>query len=322
MRAAALLLALALSGPAAAAAAAAEGRALDVAMAPAAVPPAAIAPGAEMSGAWVLTAGDPAFGGLSGIAIREGRVVMVSDRGHWLTGAIDPGAAPPLTGLRIAPIRGADGRALSGRAADAESLAWDGQGLHVAFEHAHRILTLDPEGRLGDPLLPGGVGRIGANAGMEALTTTPDGRLLALSEDRVDGAFLLWHGPPEGPLARDRLPVLSRHANTGAATGPDGTIYLLQRHFSPATGVSIRLLAYPPGPTGLPDPGGAGLVAAWETLSGIDNMEGVAAVPAEDGRLDLWIVSDDNFNAVQRTLLLRLSLDPARLQPLPPASIE
>jgi len=82
MRAAALLLALVLAGPAAAADPAAGGRALEVAMSPAAVPPAAIAPGAEMAGAWVLTAEDPAFGGLSGIAIREGRVVMVSDRGH------------------------------------------------------------------------------------------------------------------------------------------------------------------------------------------------------------------------------------------------
>ena len=48
-----------------------------------------------------------------------------------------------------------------------------------------------------------------------------------------------------------------------------------------------------------------------------DNYEGLAIVPeAQSDRVALWLISDDNSSAFQRTLLLRLSLDPADLPTL------
>ena len=41
-----------------------------------------------------------------------------------------------------------------------------------------------------------------------------------------------------------------------------------------------------------------------------DNFEGLAAERTRDGRLVIYVVSDDNFLPVQRTLLLQLRSDP------------
>jgi hypothetical protein len=46
-----------------------------------------------------------------------------------------------------------------------------------------------------------------------------------------------------------------------------------------------------------------------------DNYEGIAIVPSEDGLLTIWLISDDNNALVQRTLLLKLSWDPAGQTP-------
>jgi hypothetical protein len=40
----------------------------------------------------------------------------------------------------------------------------------------------------------------------------------------------------------------------------------------------------------------------------VDNFEGVAVRRDADGRTLVYIVSDDNFNALQRTLLLMFAL--------------
>ena len=40
----------------------------------------------------------------------------------------------------------------------------------------------------------------------------------------------------------------------------------------------------------------------------VDNMEGLS-VTQEGGRTIVWIASDDNFNPMQRSLLLKFALD-------------
>ncbi len=76
------------------------------------------------------------------------------------------------------------------------------------------------------------------------------------------------------------------------------------------TGVSIRVLRYHLAQDGLPDARTAETLAAWETASGIDNMEAIAAFrDGPDAPVTLWIVSDDNFNAIQRTILVALEVE-------------
>jgi len=42
----------------------------------------------------------------------------------------------------------------------------------------------------------------------------------------------------------------------------------------------------------------------------VDNLEGVSATKGPRGETLLWLISDDNFNALQRNLLLLFELIP------------
>ena len=44
----------------------------------------------------------------------------------------------------------------------------------------------------------------------------------------------------------------------------------------------------------------------------VDNYEGLAAIPAEDGSVRFYLLSDDNFQSSQRTLLLAFDWKPAK----------
>lgn len=311
IRAALLLAALvALPLRAGAAEVTAHGVALSLAAEPVALGEGRLGRGVALLGAWVLRADSPDFGGISGLLVEGDRMIAVTDRGHWIEARIDPAAEPPLSQARIAPMLGAGGRPLSGASTDAEALARSDGALWVGFEQDHRLMRHVGAGRLSDTVRPRDFGRLRANAGVEGLATLPDGSLLAIAEAREDDGFPVWVLRPRGAIRRGRLPARTIHDVTAADIGPDERLYLLQRHYSVATGVSMRLLRYDLGPEGMPDPGSEVELALYESQSGIDNMEGLAAVPHPEGGILLWIVSDDNFNPPQRTLLLALRIAP------------
>jgi hypothetical protein len=69
-------------------------------------------------------------------------------------------------------------------------------------------------------------------------------------------------------------------------------------------------MRYHLGPDGLPLPGSVETLAAFEAASGIDNMEGIALDRIPGGEIRLWLISDDNFFFIQRTLLMRFDVLP------------
>jgi len=286
----------------------AQGGAREIAVtaAPVTLTPDRLAPAVTIAGAWHLASDDPGFGGLSALLVEDGRLTAVSDRGLILSGAIAL-AQPPVTGLSLAPLRGPDGRPLTGAAADAEGLARRDGALVVSFERDHR-LHVWRDGRAGPALRPDRTAGLPFNDGMEALAALPGGRLLAIAEDRAQGVFPLWLIARDGAVTRASLPAISRHAVTGADLGPDGRLYLVLRHWSRATGISVRVMVYDLGADGLPQPRSGAVLAAFGRDSGIDNMEGIAAVPDGQGGVVLWLLADDNFNDAQRTLLLAFDL--------------
>ena len=54
-------------------------------------------------------------------------------------------------------------------------------------------------------------------------------------------------------------------------------------------------------------------VAKLSSSLPVDNFEGLAIEPRGGGRVTVWLISDDNHAATQRTLLWKLAVDPARL---------
>jgi len=91
---------------------------------------------------------------------------------------------------------------------------------------------------------------------------------------------------------------------------PSGDVLLLERSASLLGGFAARLSVIP-----------AATIAPGAHLSGqelavirsplpVDNFEGVAARAAPDRSVLIYILSDDNFNAMERTLLLQFRWRP------------
>jgi len=268
-----------------------------------------------------LTAPDPRFGGWSGMVLSpDGRqIVAVSDVGFWLVATLTHDRQGRLTGVadaHLGSLRGLDGEPLrSKRWADAESLARDRDGsLIVGFEGMHRLWRYRP----GDDLLaarpeavdtPPLLQRVPRNGGVEAMTVLVDGRLLMVTED-----FLNAQGDLVGWVRQDGTWHELSFAPSGlfkpTALGqlPDGDVLALERRFTMIGGVAMRLRRIPLATIG---PGarldGASVAEVTPPVS-VDNMEALAARRAADGSTTIYVMSDDNFNPLQRTLLLQFRL--------------
>ena len=269
-----------------------------------------------------LSAADPRFGGWSGMVLSpDGRqLTAVSDVGFWLTATLDHDRHGRLIGVsaaQLAPLSGADGRPLrTKRLADAEALARDRDGsLIVGFEGTHRLwryrpgddpLSARPEPMPTPPLLQ----RAPRNGGIEAMTVLRDGRLLMLTEDMVNasGDIVGWLRQGERWHELSMVPAgLFKPTDLHQLPG-GGDVLVLERRFTLIGGVAMRLRRIP---IGAVRPGarleGRELVELTPPAS-VDNMEALAAVRAADGSTLIYVMSDDNFNPIQRTLLLQFRL--------------
>lgn len=272
-----------------------------------------------------ISSPDPRFGGLSGLLVSpDGTgLLAVSDTARWLTARLRYGPDGRLAGLEAAEIAGLsdlDGTPLrqEKRWGDAESLARLADGsILVSFEHTHRIWRY-PAGAAplaGRPTAwpqPDGLDQAPRNGGLEALVALADGRLLALTEEQdrrgasADGAGYLWQEGAWSPVGYRRSWSTKP---TGATRLPDGDLLLLERGFSLFTGPTVRLVRISASEVH-PDARLSGEeLARWGLPLTVDNFEGVAARRGPGGETLIYLLSDDNFAAVQRTLLLMFALD-------------
>lgn len=287
----------------------------------------------EFLGGLVLTSPDPAFGSLSGLSTRDhGREwLAVGDEGTWVTGRLetdDHGRPLAVRDAKIGRIRDEAGRPYATkRLADAESLALrpTAHGLEalVGFEGRHRI---DRHRSAGDfaglfaaaaePVagLPRDIRRLPGNAGLEAIALAPPatplaGTLVLLAEDprpgEIDIPGWLVGGPRPGAF---HLSTTDGWSATDAAFLADGDLLVLQRRLAWLSGFHTRLmrLAAADLADGATITGEVLFEADWSHE--IDNMEGLAVDTAPDGSTVLTLVSDDNGNWFQRTVLLRFRL--------------
>ncbi len=271
-----------------------------------------------------LELNDPNFGGLSGLDIAGdgSRLVAVSDRGWWVTADLDQdenGKLLSIQNLAIHPMFDVDGSPLADRAAgdsvrwrDAEDLArtFDG-GYYVTFEREHRLWHYDAIDALPFAIeLPGEVTALRSNGGLESVALLPDGRPLVFAEesqgdDQIIDGWLLENGAWRklAYQGHDDFSV------TSMAGLDDGSLIVLERWFMEPAFLSIRLRRIAPEMLQGDDIIDPPVLAAFSNSLLIDNFEGLAVRPAPDGSgYLLYIVSDDNFNFTQRTLLYQFHL--------------
>ena len=279
----------------------------------------------EFRGGLELTSPYKNFGGFSGIRLTPDgeRFLAVSDKGRWLSGRLvyRNGRLAGVDDAEMAPVLGPDGRAITARGwYDTESLADDGAGtVYLGLERVNRILRFDA-GRNGFRArgqivpAPAEISKLPNNAGLECLAVIPKplpraGTLIAISERALDAAgrikgFLIG-GPSPGAF------TVARHDNfdvTDCVVGPADELYVLERRFSWAAGVAMRVRRVPlsavvPGAVLV----GKVLITADMGYQ-IDNMEGIAVHRAKNGETVLTLISDDNFSFLQRTMLLQFTV--------------
>lgn len=262
------------------------------------------------------------FGGWSDLSISpDGRTLTaISDEGAWLTATVRYDAGGNLTGLadaRMGQVRGLDGRPIESKAeADAEGLAQlpDGSWL-VALERRHRLwrypsLTATPLPVEG----PREIGMQPKNGGIEALAALPDGTVVALSEEysQASGTVVGWIGKPAagGRYAWSSFSyaTIPDFQPTAIAVLPDGSFATIERAFDMVRGVRCRVMRFDP--TQLRP----GAIVRPEELArlaspyAVDNLEGLAATRSPAGKTLLWLISDDNFNPLQRNILMLFEL--------------
>lgn len=282
-----------------------------------------------LGGLW-LRGADPRFGGLSDLRLGpDGRqLVAVTDCGSGITARLaldDAGRLVGLADARVVALTGPAGGPLSADEVDAESLvARSDGGLEVGFEGRARVQVYGPgfAGPARPLLVPEALAGCGRNGGLELMADAGDGRRLLVCEARREasatvpawiGAGSAWRAR-EYPLTHDGGWAGEPFRPTGAARLPNGDLLVVERRFPPLAARLVRL----PRASLL----GEGALethelARLEPPLTVDNFEGVEVRQDADGRVLVYLLSDDNNCAkrpgatragVQRTLLLQFAL--------------
>ncbi|MFC6620615.1 esterase-like activity of phytase family protein [Novosphingobium panipatense] len=277
----------------------------------------------RLEGAWQYRSPNQRISGYSAlVALKDGRLRAFSDSGEVLSFPRPPG---PGSGARTVSLRFSLPRNdKAGR--DVESVAFDPKTGRqwVALEGSNRIVRLSPKLRETGHVHPAGMARWGRNSGAEAMARLRDGRFVVIREvttsileSRRHEALLFAGDPVDHPVAQafhfegpDNFSVVDM------AVLPDGRALVLMRRLLwplPMRYAGRIVLAdtaqIRPGTVWRSTP-----VASLASVLPGDNFEAIAAVPGKDGRIVVWLMSDDNaMRVLQRTLLWKLSVHPADL---------
>ncbi len=261
------------------------------------------------------------FGGISGLQISAGgkRILAVTDAGKWLSASLvyENDRLAGLGQAEISPLLGEDGQAIRGRhEVDSESLTLEQPGnldgpLYVSFEGNHRVWYY-PKGLGGKALpvwMPSGVRQAPSNKGIEAFDRRADGSFIALAEEYLDrdGNHTGWLVGKDGAhniyLRRE-----GEFDPTDLEFLPDGDLLVLERRYSLLGGPGMqirRIKADTIKPDALLD---GEVLINLTARYGIDNFEGLAVRTNANGETIIYVVSDNNFNPLQKNLLLMFKL--------------
>ena len=260
----------------------------------------------------------PDFGGLSGLIINEDKsLIAVGDQGIWLTGKIkidENGKLVEIINGRLGHLKGNENNPLYklGKSyTDAESIEFYNNKFVVSFERKHRILIFNNiflhseifYDRIKYLDLPD-------NGGIEAMAPLKNNSIFLLSEnlihpdDKIAGYLL-----SDNKLKKVYVKKNGSFKPTDMSNLPDGNILLLERSFSPVRGVSARISVIKYEDL---KPNSVILPLTLDTLKPpmvVDNFEGISFLKLNDGGYYIFILSDDNFNFLQKTLLYQFYWD-------------
>ncbi|HEY5217265.1 MAG TPA: esterase-like activity of phytase family protein [Pseudolabrys sp.] len=278
----------------------------------------------EFRGGLALTSAYQPFGGVSALHVEPdgSHFLAATDNGSWLRGRIVYQDDKPtgIADAEMAPILGADGKPLAAAGwFDVESIAEIDGMFYIGIERVEQIVRFDyrRDGlkARGEPLpQPPDFKTFTFNKSLECLAAPPKtaplaGNLIVVTEHSLDAAgnhraFLI----KDGQVERFSVVRSDDYDISDCTILPPGDLLLLERRYSPARGVAMRIRRVPLSrikPNALVD--GKALIEA-DLAYQIDNMEGIAVHRNARGETIITLVSDDNFSVIQRNLLLQFTL--------------
>ena len=279
----------------------------------------------EFVGGLEMTSPTRDFGALSAFRFLKpgGDFIGVADTGFWFFGTITHDADKRPSGIqnfRMQQMVDTSGRPIDKKwEVDAEGLAVKDGIATVGFERDQRVaqFKIDPD-NIKAPfkqlnfLVP--AHELRQNRGFETVThANPygqhEGGLVVVSEKSLDKAGNIYAAIIEGP--HKGVFTVKRNGDfdiTDGAFLPDGDLLLLERSFSMAGGVKMRLRRI------YGESVEKGAVADGPVLMEadmgyqIDNMEGLDVWTRDDGAVMVSLISDDNHSILQRNLYLEFIL--------------
>jgi hypothetical protein len=225
----------------------------------------------------------------------------------------------------LLPILQEDGKPVDSKAkGDAEALAWDPAtgAATVVYEQDHRLAHfsgIDAANPASLARAPDSVERLTvmagwpSNGGGEAVVVLSGVARLVISETaRASAGSRTALLTVDGKTRSVEIEGVADHSPTDAIALDATRVLVLHRRFTAlqGQGAALTLVDLAPvlsSPDAAPAVLPGKLLARWEPPVTLDNMEGLA-LRRVGGRTFLYMISDDNLNALQRTLLMKFEL--------------
>jgi hypothetical protein len=276
-------------------------------------------------GGFSMTGDRREFGQLSGFRFLTpgGDFLGVADHGYWFSGAVlrdGEGVPVGLDDFSMQQMIDAAGTPID----DKEQIDAEGISIHdgvatVSFERRARVseYAIDRDGMSAptrdlDFLIPRNELRY--NAGLEAVARSgADGPLqgarIVIAEKSIDRQGNIFAAILEGP--RKGVFKVRRTDEFDVTDGvflPDGDLLLLERRFSYARGVAMRLRRVAVDDIRADALVDGNILLDANMVHHVDNMEALDVFRRNDGTLVIALMSDDNQSWIQRNLYLEFEL--------------
>ena len=273
-----------------------------------------IAADARLLSSYTWSNADDNFGGLSSIHLDDdGKgFLMTTDQGLFYSGKIERNGSE-IIGVKhqkLSPIKDTKGRPVRGKTVgDSEGIAIRPNGrIYISFERYHRVWTYrDITSEAAWLPRHPDFKRLKSNSSLEALAIDSKGWLYTLPErsGALNKPFPVYRYNGKAWDKRLSIPRRGRFLAVGADFGPDGKFYLLERDFKKPIGVYSRVRRFELTKTGFANEE----TIIESSINQHDNLEGISVWQDDQDKIRITLVSDDNFNFIQRTELVEYIID-------------
>jgi hypothetical protein len=267
-------------------------------------------------GGWVLTSPSENFGSWSGMSMRDGRITAVNDYGFLTEFDVKENS---FVNAREYPVPNGCGNRSYKNKSDAEALVVDHETgkAWIAMENLNGVCLVDLKTQTFERIhQPHVMSNWGKNSGPETLVRMPDGSFMVFAEmPPGKGAgptvpVLHFMGDPSDPktaMKQARFKPPSGFWPVDATALEDGRLLILVRDFYAPYNFATKVVMVRPNAIQPGQLAEGEVIAQFDGDIVSDNFEAITTNRDPQGTT-VWILSDDNFIFLQRTLLLKFRL--------------